>query len=69
MDTQLYGCPIVTFQMLRQKTDKCIFFIGCKSTGIHIGLVVKLLQDFFYTFLAGFRHSATSMDNAVYCSH
>ena len=69
MDTQLYGCPIVTFQMLRQKTDKCIFFIGCKSTGIHIGLVVQLLQYFFYTFFACFRHSATPVNDTVYCSH
>ena len=32
-------------------------------------MVVKLLQNFFYAFLTGLRHSATSVNNAVYCSH
>lgn len=54
VDTQFYCCPVFAFQMLRQKTDECVLLVGSQGTGIHVRLIVKLLQNFFHPFFACF---------------
>ncbi len=65
----LHFRPIFSCFVLGQQAGKCIFFVGSQCTGVHVGLIVQLFQDFFHSFATGFRYSTTSMENAVYGSH
>lgn len=55
--------------MLGQQAGVGVLLVGGQGTGIHVGLVVQLLQYFFYSFSAGFRYAAASVQHPVYGAH
>ena len=60
--------PVIAFLVLWQQADEQILFVGRQSAGIHIGLIVQLLQYFFHPFPAGFGYSCAAMQYTVHCA-
>ena len=55
--------------MRRKQIGKSVFLVRSQRTGIHVGLIVQLLQYFFHFNAAGLGHTAPGVKYTVYCSH
>ena len=66
---RLHVCPVFAFLVQWQQAGKCILFVRSQCTGIHIGLVIQLFQDFFHPLPAGLGHTATPVNHTVDGSH